>query len=114
MFYFLLLLIAAAGAAAYVAFMLSQVPGAAEERLGEWEPVPEGVGRWQVDADSAAGKAARAQGLSREVRWLFDPDAGVGGGGKLVRQVRYRHLESNAIERVEPDEVVRRRRVKKA
>jgi len=82
--------------------------------FGEWEPLPEGVGSWQVDTESALGRAATAQGLRREVRWLHDPDAGLGSGGKLVLQTRFRNVATNKIERVEADVVVKRRRVKKS
>jgi hypothetical protein len=112
MFYFFLIVVAAAAVAVYVLFFVSQVPGATEERFGVLEALPENLGRWTPDDDSPEGKAALAEGRKREVRVLHEASHGLLGGEYLVRQVRYRSAETNAIEHVEPEQRVRRRRVK--
>jgi hypothetical protein len=106
-FYVLLLVIAALGGAIYLLFILQNVPGMAEERLGVLEPLPPDVGEWKRDEDSEAARGAAREGLIREVRTFFDEPA-----GKLFRQVRYRSAESGQIVRTEPDERLKRRRVK--
>lgn len=106
MLYVLLLLIGAAGVAAYVLFVFMHVPGASKERLGELEPVPDDVGRWVLDTESAEGEAARSQGLLRERRLLLQE-----GGRRFIKQVRYRDAETREIVRIEPEEVIPRRRV---
>jgi hypothetical protein len=111
MFYVFLILVAIVGVGVYLVFILSEVPGAADERLGRLV-LPEGVGQWKVDEESEDATRAKADGLQREVRLLWDPDAGFLRRGKLVRQVRYRRIETRAIERVEADEVVKLRRVR--
>jgi hypothetical protein len=111
-------LVLAAGlvfAVVYLMFFLREVPGAAEERLGKLEPLPADLGVWKREPEGSAGSiasepTATAQGLIREVRFILDDPSGT-GGGTLVRQVRYRGVASGVIERVEPDERVRRRRV---
>jgi hypothetical protein len=60
---------------------------------------PPDVGKWKVDEESPAAAAVKVEGLQREVRLRWDPDAGFLHRGKLVRQVRYRRLETRAIER---------------
>ncbi|HYO94232.1 MAG TPA: hypothetical protein VER33_06955 [Polyangiaceae bacterium] len=109
MFYLFLLAVAAIGFAIYLLFFLNNVPGAMEERLGVHEALPADVGQWSVDSESEQGRLAAAEGLRREVRTFFEESK-----GRLLRQVRYRNAETNAIVRVEPDEVMRRRRVKPA
>lgn len=108
-FYLFLLAVAAIGFAIYLLFFLNNVPGAMEERLGVHEALPADVGQWSVDSESEQGRLAAAEGLRREVRTFFEESK-----GRLLRQVRYRNAETNAIVRVEPDEVMRRRRVKPA
>jgi hypothetical protein len=110
-FYVFLILLAVGGVGVYLVFILREVPGAAEERLGRLE-LPPDVGKWKIDEESPEATAVKAEGLQREVRLLWDPDAGFMHRGKLVRQVRYRRLETRAIERVEPDETLKLRRVK--
>jgi hypothetical protein len=93
----------------YLFFFLREVPGAAKERLGELEPLPDTLGQWQVDSESAAAQQAAAAGQIRETRlWQYDEQSA--RSSKLVRQIRYRGVASGVIERVEPDEPVKRRR----
>lgn len=100
------------GICVYLLVIFREVPGAIDERLGQLEALPEDVGVWKPDETSTEGKAALEQGLRREERLWHDPSGGRFGGERLVRQVRYRNLETNAIDRVDDDVVVRRRRVK--
>jgi hypothetical protein len=112
MFYAFLLLVAALGVGVYLLFIFKLVPGAAEERLGVLEPLPDDIGQWRVDEDSELGKAARARNRKREERLFFEEGTGLLAQGRLLRQVRYRNLTSNAIEEVEPDQPVKRRRIR--
>lgn len=107
MFYVFLLLIGVAGVAIYLVFVVREVPGLAAQRLGELEPLPPDLGKWKHDVESEPGKLAAGEGLRRETRVLWDEAA-----GKLVYQVRYRDAETNAIVRIEPERVERRRRIK--
>jgi hypothetical protein len=111
-FYIFLVLVAAIGVGVYLLFIFKLVPGAMEERLGVLEPLPEDVGKWRVDGHSAEGKAALERGRKREERLFFEEGRGVLAQGRLVRQVRYRNASSNAIEEVEPDQPVKRKRIK--
>jgi hypothetical protein len=106
-FYLFLLLIAAISIGVYLLFIFSQVPGAAEQRLGVLEALPEDLGRWKSDDEPQ-------DGLVREVRHVFHEGSGLLSSGKLVRQVRYRDPSSGEIVRVEPEEVVKRKRIKKS
>ena len=110
--YLFLLLVAAVGAAIYWLAYFQNVPGAAEERFGKLEPLPPDLGKWRFDDDSDAGREAEAHGLRREVRYLYHPGSGLFRGGRLVRQVRYRSITTNKIERIDPEETIKRRRVK--
>jgi hypothetical protein len=110
--YVFILLVGLASVGVYLLFIFSQVPGAAEERLGVLEPLPENLGQWIADGDSAEGRRAAAEGFKREVRTLHEA-GGILGGGKLIRQVRYRSAETNAIVRIEPEQVEKRRRLHK-
>lgn len=112
MFYVVLLIISALAVAVYLLFIFKLVPGAAEERLGVLEPLPEDIGKWRFDEESEQGKAAHARNRKREERLFFEEGKGLMAQGRLVRQVRYRNLSSNAIEEVEPDELVKRRRIR--
>ncbi|MEO8900041.1 MAG: hypothetical protein ABI488_00570 [Polyangiaceae bacterium] len=107
MFYVFLLIVAALGVAVYLVFVFKLVPGAAEERLGVLEPLPDDIGQWHTDEESEQGKAALARERKREERLFFEE-----GKGRLVRQVRYRNLSDNAIEEVEPDQPVKRKRIR--
>ena len=112
MFYVFLLIVAALGVAVYLVFIFKLVPGAAEERLGVLEPLPDDIGKWRVDEDSEQGKAALGRERKREERLFFEEGKGLFAQGRLVRQVRYRNLSSNAIEEVEPDQPVKRKRIR--
>jgi hypothetical protein len=110
-FYVFLLIIAAAGIALYLLVILREVPGAAEERLGKFEELPADLGKWRSDVESEEGKRALGDGQRREERFWLDRASGF-GGPKLLRQVRYRSVETNEIVRAEPDEVVKRKRLR--
>lgn len=112
MFYVFLVIVAALGVGIYLLFIFKLVPGAMEERLGVLEPLPDDVGKWRVDEDSPEGKAALARNLKREERLFFEESQGLLTRGRLVRQVRYRNAASNAIQEVEPDQPVKRKRIK--
>jgi hypothetical protein len=112
MFYVFLLIVATAGVAIYLLFILREVPGAAEERLGALEALPPDVGQWKEDPDSPEGKAAIDRGELREVRSFYASSGGSFGGGKLLKQVRYRSAETNEIVRAEPDRRVKRKRIR--
>jgi hypothetical protein len=112
MFFLFLMIVAALGIGVYLVFIFKLVPGAAEERLGVLEPLPDDLGKWHADEDSELGKAALARSLKREQRLFFEEGKGLLAQGRLVRQVRYRNLSSNAIEEVEPDQPVKRRRIR--
>ena len=99
-------------AGGYLFLVFREVPGAVEERLGQYEDLPKDLGEWVRDSTSEAGKQAASEGLLREVRELL-VDGGTFKGQRLVKQSRYRDLETNKIERVEPDDELKRKRVKK-
>jgi len=111
-FYVFLVLVAALGVGVYLLFIFKLVPGAMEERLGVLEPLPDDVGKWRADPHSVEGKAALERGLKREERLFFEEGQGMLAQGRLVRQVRYRSASSNAIAEVEPDQPVKRKRIK--
>jgi len=111
-FYVFLLIVAALGVLVYLVFIFKLVPGAAEERLGVLEPLPDDIGQWRVDEQSEQAKAALARSRKREERLFFEEGKGLFAQGRLVRQVRYRNLSTNAIEEVEPDEPVKRKRIR--
>lgn len=102
-----LVAIAAIGALFYLLVIYREVPGAIEQRLGVLEALPEDLGKWKIDDDSDEGKAATAKGQKRETRIFHDV-----AGNKLIRQVRYRNRATNEVVSTEPDEPVRRKRVK--
>ena len=110
MFYLFLLVLAVLGVGIYLLFFLQHVPGAVEERWGALEPLPENLGQWQDDSSAEAAQA-RAQGLQREVRWFLDESS---IPGRLLRQARYRNLATGEIVRADPDQVVKRKRVRRA
>lgn len=108
-----LLMIAFIGALFYLLVIYREVPGAMEQRLGVLEALPEDINRWKVDEESDEGKAAAQKGQKREVRIFHDPNGGgFLGGGKLIRQVRYRNRATNEVMRVDPDEPVARKRIR--
>ncbi len=108
MFYVFLILLAALGAGLYLLLFLQHVPGAVEERLGVLEPLPGDLGVWVEDTEPANAERAKQEGLRREVRFFFDE-----GQDRLLRQARYVSLASQEIVRSDPDEVVKRRRVRR-
>lgn len=110
MFYGFLLGVAAAGGLIYL-FVAGLFPGLKEERFGVLEPLPGNLGKWESDPESDAGRAALANGQKLEVRMLFE-EGGLLGSGRLLRQSRLRDATTNEIQRVLPDEVVKRRRVR--
>lgn len=95
----------------YLLVVYREVPGAVETRLGKLEDLPENLGEWSVDTESDEGRRAAEQGLEREVRYL-QREGGVFDKPALRKQVRYRSKATRKIERVDPEEVVPRRRVK--
>ena len=112
MFYVFLVIVAVLGVGVYLLFIFKLVPGAAEERLGVLEPLPDNIGKWQTDEDSEQAKVALSRNRKREERLFFEEGKGLLAQGRLVRQVRYRNLTSNAIEEVEPDQPVKRKRIR--
>ena len=110
MFYLFLLGVATAGGIIYL-FVAGLFPGLKEERFGVLEPLPPDLGQWQADTESAAGRAAAAQGQKREVRLMFE-EGGLFGSGKLTRQARLRDATTNEILTVLADEVVKRKRIR--
>ena len=108
MFYLFLVVCGAIGIGIYLLFIMNLVPGAKEERIGVLEPLPPDVGKWKEDRDSDEGRAAAAEGLVREARHFFYEIS-----GKLVRQVRYRSEATNEIVRTDPEESVKRRRLRR-
>lgn len=107
MFYVFLLICGAIGIGIYLLFIMNLVPGAAEERIGVLEPLPSDIGKWKEDHDSEEGKRAASEGLVRELRQYFYET-----NSRLVRQVRYRNRETGEIVRTEPEQTVKRRRVR--
>ena len=112
MFYVFLAIVALLAGAVYLVFIFNLVPGAAEERLGVLEPLPDDLGQWQIDEESELGKAALGRNRKREQRLYFEEGRGLLAQGRLVRQVRYRDLSSNAIAEVEADQPVKRKRIR--
>jgi len=110
LFYVFLLGVAAAGGLIYL-FIAGLYPGLKEERFGVLEPLPPGLGKWQTDADSEAGRGAVADGKKLEVRYSFE-DGGLFSSGKLLRQARLRDAATNEILSVLPDAIVKRKRIR--
>jgi hypothetical protein len=102
-----LVAIAVIGGLFYVLVVYREIPGAVEQRFGVLEALPEDIGVWKVDEESEEGKAAVQQGLKREHRYFHDMQ-----NDKLIRQVRYRNRATNEVSRVEPDEQIKRKRVR--
>lgn len=113
MFFVFLVIVGILGVGVYLLFIFKLVPGAAEERLGVLEPLPDDIGQWHLDETSDEAVAARARGRKREQRLFFEEGKGLFSQGRLVRQVRYRNLLSNTIEEVLPDQPVKRKRIRK-
>ncbi|HEV8549164.1 MAG TPA: hypothetical protein VGQ57_09050 [Polyangiaceae bacterium] len=107
MFYLFLVVVGILGLGVYVLFIFNLVPGVREERMGVLEALPEDVGKWKTDESSDAARAATKDGLVRETRHYFYEAT-----GKLVFQVRYKRPTTGEIVRVDPEEPVRRKRVR--
>ncbi len=84
---------------------LSHVPGAKDERLGVLEPLPPRMGEW-VEQD-----AVSSDGLVVEKRYL-QPESSGFSGPKVLLQVRYRDAETREIVRVDPEQVIKRKRIR--
>ncbi len=112
MFYLFLLLVAVAAVGLYLLFIFSQMPEMKDQRLGVLEPLPADLGKWKVDGESPEAEAGKREGLSREVRHIFEEKQGLFSKGRLLRQVRYKN-GAGEIVRVEPEQTIKRRRVKK-
>jgi hypothetical protein len=108
MFYFFLLIVGLLSLGLYVLFVLNLVPGAKEERLGVLEPLPPDTGTWKADAETEAAKAAQKDGLVREVRHYFYE-----AENRLVLQVRYKQPDTGEVVRVDAEQPVKRRRIRK-
>lgn len=113
MIYVIVFAIALVGGAIYIAITLMEVPGMAEERLGRFEPLPANLNKWEIDRESEAGQAALKRGLQRETRLWQDPSGGFVGRERLIRQTRFRNVQTDEIDAVEPDVRYRRRRIRK-
>jgi hypothetical protein len=111
-FYVFLLLMAAAGVAVYLLFFLAHVPGAKEERFGELEALPEDLGQWKTIEQGPDAEAATSDGLRREERVILQDASGMFAKGRLLKQVRFRSLETNEIVRILPEQVIERKRKK--
>lgn len=103
-----LFVIALIGGLMYLLLVQREVPGLVEQRFGVLEALPQNINQWSVDEESDEGKQAASKGLKREVRLFHDSQS-----GKLLRQVRYRNRATNRVVRVEPDEVVKRKRIRR-
>ncbi len=99
--------------AVYLLVVFREVPGAVVERLGELEGLPPNLGEWTIDESSREALAARERGLQREHRTWREPGTGWLGRDRLLLQVRYRELKSGTIHSAEPDQELRRRRIKR-
>jgi len=106
-FYVFLVVIGLIAVGLYWVLFVKVVPGFKEQRFGKLEELPADLGKWRNDQESSEAETAKQKGLKRQERYLFDSEK-----NKLLYQVRYRDAESNEIVRVEPDVVVKRRRVK--
>lgn len=109
MIYLFVVLIGGLGTLAYLAIMFNAVPGAADERLGKLEELPENLGEWITDDSTAESTALAAAGKRLEVRHLLEA-GGLFKGQFLVKQVRVRDVATNEIVEVKPEVRTRRRR----
>jgi hypothetical protein len=99
------------GTVLYLVLVHGSVQSSVDQRLGQLEPLPPDLGKWVEDSESEEAKAAAERGLRREVRHLEGP-SGFLTKPHLIKQVRYKNLQSGEVETVEPDQRVSRRRVK--
>src|SRR5262245_16557121 len=105
--YIFLVVVGLVAVGLYWVLFTREVPGFKEQRFGKLEDLPADIGKWHDDEESNEALQAKRDGLKRQERYLFDEEK-----NKLVHQVRYRNRESNEIVRIDPDVVVKRRRVK--
>lgn len=103
-FYLFLLGVAALGAGAYLALYFSHIPGATEERLGEWEPLPPQLGKWLEQEERSS------EGLIVETRHLL-PE-GSSNARKIIFQERHRDPKSREIMMIADEKVIKRKRIK--
>ena len=96
----------------YAVVAMLEVPGMADERLGVLEDLPQDVGEWIVDTESAQAIAAAKEGLTCETRLWIDPEGDFLKREKIMRQVRYLDPDTGDVVRSEKDVRVKRRRVK--
>ena len=88
----------------FMVYFTSQGMSPLEHFFGRYEPLPDDLGAWKergIDEQS---------GLLREERLLLPPGS---TPRYLLLQARYRNPETREIVRVEPEDRVPRRRVKK-
>lgn len=109
MIYLFVVLIGGLGTIAYLAIMLNAVPGAAEERFGKLEELPENLGQWFTDETSDEARTLTDQGKRLEIRFLLEP-GGLFRPQVLVKQARIRDAVSGEILDVRPELRTRRRR----
>jgi hypothetical protein len=91
-------------AGVFMVYFTAQGTTPLEFFLGNYEPLPDDLGKWR------AVQHGGAAGLVREERLLL-PDARE-GAPHFLKQVRYRDAATAEVVRVEPEERVRRRRVR--
>lgn len=109
MIYLFVVIIGGLGTLAYLAIMFNAVPGAADERLGKLDPLPENLGVWKFDDSSTEGADLAARGKRLEERYILEP-GGLFKPQVIVKQVRVRDAATNEIEEVRPETRTRRRR----
>lgn len=88
----------------YIVLTLLVIPGLAEERLGKLEPLPADAEQWKTDPDG------ETPGVQRETRLWIDRD--MLGRQRITRQIRYVDEHTGEVVATEPDQRVRRRRIK--
>lgn len=103
--YVFILAVGAVGAGAYMFLFLSHVPGAKEERLGVLEALPPNMGEWIEEP------VPSEDGLVVEKRHL-QPESSGFGGAKYLLQVRYRDPKTREILRVDPEQIIKRKRIR--
>lgn len=104
MVYAFVLAIGVLAVVVYLVFALGEVPGMAAERIGELEPLPADLNRWRTED----GGEATAGGLLRQVRHVW-----VEAERQLYLQVRYLDPTTEEVVRLEPDQRVKRRRIRR-
>jgi hypothetical protein len=109
MIYFFVVMIGGLGTLAYLAIMFNAVPGAADERLGKLDPLPEKLGEWLTDDSTTEGASLATQGKRLEQRHLLEP-GGLFKRQVIVKQVRVRDVATNEIVEVRPEVRSPRRR----